>query len=245
MVIEICANSATSCIEAQRGGANRVELCAAIPEGGTTPSLGEIVIARKSIKIPLNVIIRPRSGDFLYNENEFEAMLLDIEAAKKAGADGVVFGCLLADGSIDMARNKILIEHSTGLSTTFHRAFDVCKDPYAAMEQLIELKFDRILTSGQQATALQGSELIAKLITKANGRIIIMPGCGINEQNIAQIKQTTAAKEFHLSVRERIDSKMEFRNNLVSMGGTVNIDEFAQDITSSERVKNTISNITW
>lgn len=245
MVIEICANSATSCIEAQRGGANRVELCAAIPEGGTTPSLGEIVIARKSITIPLNVIIRPRSGDFLYNENEFEAMLLDIEAAKKAGADGVVFGCLLADGSIDIARNKILIEHSTGLSATFHRAFDVCKDPYAAMEQLIELKFDRILTSGQQATALQGSELIAKLITKANGRITIMPGCGINEQNIVQIKQTTAAEEFHLSVRERIDSKMEFRNNLVSMGGTVNIDEFAQDITSSERIKNTISNITW
>lgn len=245
MVIEICANSATSCIEAQRGGANRVELCAAIPEGGTTPSFGEIVIARKAITIPLNVIIRPRSGDFLYNENEFKAMILDIEAAKNAGADGVVFGCLLADGSIDIERNRILIKHSAGLSTTFHRAFDVCKDPYIALEQLIELNFDRILTSGQQATALQGAELIGKLIAKAKDSIIIMPGCGINEQNIEQIKQTTAAKEFHLSARERINSKMEFRNSRVSMGGTVDIDEFAQDITSSERVKNTINKVKW
>lgn len=242
MVVEICANSATSCVEAQKGGAKRVELCAAIPEGGTTPSWGEMVVARRLITIAMNVIIRPRSGDFLYSENEFEAMLLDIEAARKAGADGVVFGCLLPDGSIDMERNRRLMEASKGLSTTFHRAFDVCRDPLVALEQLIELGFDRILTSGQQATAAEGVELLAQLVAKADSRIIIMPGCGVNENNIAELQRVTGAKEFHFSARKRVEGGMVYRNPRVSMGGVVNIDEFAQDVTSAERVANTLKN---
>lgn len=243
MVVEICANSATSCIEAQNGGASRVELCAAIPEGGTTPSWGEMVVARRSISIAMNVIIRPRSGDFLYNDNEFQAMLLDIEAARRAGADGVVFGCLLAEGSIDIERNAELMRAADGMSTTFHRAFDVCRDPFHALEQLIELGFDRVLTSGQQPTAIQGAELLAQLVKQADGRIVIMPGCGVREENITQLRELTGASEYHFSARERISSGMQYRNERVSMGGVVNIDEFAQDVTSAVRVANTIARL--
>ncbi len=152
--IEVCANSAASCVAAEQGGAVRVELCAGIPEGGTTPSYGEMVTARRAIGIQLNVIIRPRGGDFLYTPAEMQTMLLDIEAAKAAGADGVVFGCLRADGTIDVERNAELMAAAGGLSTTFHRAFDVCRDPFEALEEIIALGFDRILTSGQEASGL-------------------------------------------------------------------------------------------
>lgn len=236
MVIEICANSAQSSIEAQRGGAQRIELCAGIPEGGTTPSWGEMNVTRRSIDIRMNVIIRPRGGDFLYTDEEFEAMKLDIQAARQAGADGVVFGCLESDGSIDMSRNGELMSLCKGLSTTFHRAFDVCSNPLQALEQIIELGFDRILTSGCCATALEGAQFIRQLILRADGRIIIMPGCGVNEQNIAQLAQITGAREFHSSSRSRIDSLMSYRNHAVSMGGTLQIEEFAREVTSHEKV---------
>lgn len=239
-IIEVCANSALSCVTAQKGGAYRVELCAGIPEGGTSPSYGEMVVARKAIDIKLNVIIRPRGGDFMYSEPEIEAMLLDIETAKQVGADGVVFGCLLPDGSIDMETNRRLKEASGCLSTTFHRAFDVCRDPYQALEQIIELGFDRILTSGQQPDAMQGAGLIAELVKQAAGRIIIMPGCGVNENNIAELARITGASEFHMSARYRVNSEMEYRNERVSMGGTVTIEEFSREITSPERVKASI-----
>lgn len=237
MVIEVCANSAQSCIESQIGGATRVELCAAIPEGGTTPSYGEMVVARRTTTLKLNVIIRPRGGDFLYSDLEIEAMLIDIEMAKSVGVDGVVFGCLTADGDVDIDVNRRLMNAAKGLSTTFHRAFDVCRDPAQALEELIELGFDRVLTSGQEATAEKGVDLIAKLIEQAGGRIIIMPGCGVNENNITKIANLTGAVEFHSSARERIESAMKYRNTRVSMGGTVKIEEFSREVTSSERVK--------
>ena len=135
--VEICTNSVTSCLEAQKGGAYRVELCAGIPEGGTTPSYGEIVIARKLLNIKLNVIIRPRGGDFLYSDVEHQTMIHDIEMAKKLGVEGVVIGCLTADGRIDMQRNKELIQAAQGMSVTFHRAFDMCKSPFESLEQII------------------------------------------------------------------------------------------------------------
>ncbi len=239
--LEICANSTESCIAAQAGGAVRVELCAGIPEGGTTPSYGEMVMARRAIDIQLNVIIRPRAGDFLYCDNELHAMLLDITAARAAGADGVVFGCLNADGSVDLERNARLMAEAEGLSTTFHRAFDVCADPFEALEQIIKLGFDRILTSGQEATAFEGRFLIKQLVEQAAGRIIIMPGCGVNETNIAQLAAETGAREFHMSARHRLPSGMEYRNERVSMGGTVTIDEFQRDVTSPERVAQSIA----
>jgi copper homeostasis protein len=149
--IEICTNSVESCLAAQEGGANRVELCAGIPEGGTTPSYGEIAIAREVLThTRLHVIIRPRGGDFLYSDIEIRTMLKDIEIARRLGADGVVFGCLTADGEVDLTSMQILMEASKGLSVTFHRAFDVCRNPQKALEEIIELGCNRILTSGQQ-----------------------------------------------------------------------------------------------
>lgn len=242
--IEICANSVTSCLEAEKGGAYRVELCAGIPEGGTTPSYGEIVVARKLLKIKLNIIIRPRGGDFLYSDVEHQTMIHDIEMAKKLGVDGVVIGCLTADGKIDMQRNKELIDAAEGMNVTFHRAFDMCKDPFESLEQIISLGCDTLLTSGQQPTAIEGVSLIKELIDKAKDRIVVMPGSGINENNIANIAKETNAKEFHFSAREPIDSKMEYKNPDLKMGGTVvSIDEYVQNITSAEKVRQTIEKL--
>lgn len=242
--VEICTNSVASCLEAEKGGAYRVELCAGIPEGGTTPSYGEIVVARKLLNIKLNIIIRPRGGDFLYSDVEHQAMIQDILMAKKLSIDGVVFGCLTADGRVDMLRNKELIDAAEGMNVTFHRAFDMCKDPFESLEQIILLGCERILTSGQQPTAIEGISLLKKLVDKANNRIIIMPGSGINENNIAIIAKETHAKEFHFSAREPKDSKMEYRNPNLKMGGTVvSIDEYVQNITNSEKVKRTIDKL--
>ena len=240
-IIEICANSAESCVQAQAGGAARVELCAGIPEGGTTPSWGEMKAVRSRITIQMNVIIRPRGGDFLYSEAETEAMLADIDATRRAGADGVVFGCLTSEGDIDVPLTRRLKEEAAGLSTTFHRAFDVCRDPMRALEEIIELGFDRILTSGQRNSAMEGRGLIAQLVERATGRIIIMPGAGVNENNIAQLARETGAREFHMSARESLPSGMAYRGNPVSMGGTVTIDEFSKEITSAAKVGRIIS----
>lgn len=238
---EICANSVESCMAAQAGGANRVELCAGIPEGGTTPSYGEISIAREVlIRTRLHVIIRPRGGDFLYSDIEVRAMRKDIEIARQLGVDGVVFGCLTADGEIDLPVMQQLMEASQGLSVTFHRAFDVCRDPQKALEQIIELGCDRILTSGQQPTAEQGIPLLKELQKQAAGRIILLAGCGVNEKNIARIAQETGIQEFHFSARKSMVSGMVFKNESVSMGGTVQIDEYERNVTAEQRVKDTI-----
>ena len=242
--IEICANSVASCLEAQKGGAYRVELCAGIPEGGTTPSYGEIAVARELLNIKLNIIVRPRGGDFLYSDVEHKTMLHDIEMAKKLGVDGVVIGCLKADGTIDMERNKELIAAAKGMSVTFHRAFDMCKNPFESLEQIIELGCNTLLTSGQQPTAIEGVSLLSQLVKKADGRIIIMPGSGVNEDNIAILADETKAKEFHFSAREPIDSKMEYRNPDLKMGGAVvEIDEFVNNVTAADKVKRTIDKL--
>lgn len=242
--IEICTNSVTSCIEAQKGGAYRVELCAAIPEGGTTPSYGEIALARQLLHIKLHVIIRPRSGDFLYSDIEHATILKDIEMCRSTGVDGIVIGCLTADGEVDIPRNRELIDAAGTMSVTFHRAFDMCRDPFESMEQIISLGCKRILTSGQQPKAEQGIDLIAQLVKKAKNRIIIMPGSGINEYNIARIARETSASEFHFSARLPVESKMRYRNPSVSMGGTnITINEYQQQITNTEKVKNIIQQI--
>lgn len=242
--LEICANSVTSCVEAQRGGAHRVELCSGIPEGGTTPSYGEIMLAREKIDIRLHVIIRPRGGDFLYSDMEFETMLKDIEMCRKIGVDGVAFGCLTADGEVDMDKNAELIKSADGMSTTFHRAFDRCRHPLESLERIISLGFDRILTSGGKARAEEGVDLLKKLVNQASHRIVIMPGSGINEENIAAIVRETGAVEFHLSARIPVNSGMEFRETNFSMGGKeITIYEYKKLITSAERVKNTLENL--
>ena len=236
---EICANSAASCVAAQEGGADRVELCAGIPEGGTTPSYGMIKNARKSINIALNVIIRPRGGDFLYTDSEVEEMLYDIAAAKELGADGLVFGCLRPDGSVDMEIMSVLMKAAGDTPVTFHRAFDHSADPFKALEDIIELGCARILTSGCQPTALEGAPLLAKLVEQAGDRIIIMPGCGVKESNIAEIARLSGAREFHFSARESVESGMIFRNPQVAMGSED--DPYGTVQTTARRVAATIA----
>lgn len=223
---EICANGVESCVAAQEGGADRVELCAGIPEGGTTPSYGEVMVARRLLTTTkLHVIIRPRGGDFVYTPLEAERMLIDIGIARKLGADGVVFGCLTANGDVDMTLCKELMNASKGMSVTFHRAFDRCRQPEKALEDIISLGCNRILTSGLQDTAEQGIPLLRQLNQQARGRIILLAGCGVNENNILRISQETAIKEFHFSAREQLSSDPDF--------GT-------RDVTTTRRVRETI-----
>lgn len=241
---EICANSAESCVAAQQGGAQRVELCASMPEGGTTPSYGEIRMARKLIDIRLHVIVRPRGGDFLYSPMELDIMEEDIRMVREAGADGVVFGCLTPEGDVDREVMQKLLKVSEGLSVTFHRAFDYVRNPESVLEELVEMGVDRVLTSGQQPTALQGADLLRKLVKRAANRIIVMPGCGVNETNIAELATRTGAEEFHFSARENRQSRMLLRNPALSMGGTVSVDEYSHPVTTPERVRNTIRALT-
>jgi len=237
-IIEICANSAQSCVEAEAGGASRVELCAAIPEGGTTPSYGEIKTAQAlTSTIDMNIIIRPRSGDFLYTPVEIESMLYDIEMAKELKVHGVVFGCLTKDGDVDIQLLNKLVEVAKPLSITFHRAFDVCRDPFVALEQIIAAGCDRILTSGQQSDAVKGIPMIAELVKRAGKRIIIMPGSGVRENNIAKIEAETGACEFHTSARSIINSQMIYRNENVPMGSSTISSEFETVQTNRDIVR--------
>jgi copper homeostasis protein len=235
-IIEVCANSANSCFEAAAGGAARVELCSSIPEGGTTPSYGEIRMAQEiAPSIDVNIIVRPRGGDFLYTENEVRSMLYDIEMAKSLKLHGVVVGCLTRDGNIDVKTLERLMGAAEHLSVTFHRAFDLCKEPFAGLEQIISCGCDRLLTSGQAPTAVEGIPLIRQLVNHALGRIIIMPGCGVRANNIARIQTETGASEFHTSARHTIDSLMQYRKEGVNMGNAF-IKEFSREETDRRLV---------
>src|ERR1039457_220246 len=201
MKIEICVDSVTGAIAAERGGADRVELCDNLMEGGTTPSLGCVRLARKHLGIGLQVLIRPRGGDFLYDGYEMEVMREDIRLCKEAKADGVVIGCLTVEGDIDQARTRELIELARPMNVTFHRAFDMCRDAKKGLEELVALGVDRVLTSGQDDSCLEGMELIAALERQAGGRIIVMPGGGITPRNVSRIVAGTGVREVHLSAR--------------------------------------------
>jgi len=218
--LEVSAYSVQWAIDAQTAGADRVELCENIYEGGCTPSFASIELARKYLDIELYVIIRPRGGDFLYSALEFETMKRDIQTAKSLGADGLVFGLLNIDGSIDIERTKELVELSKPLPVTFHRAFDVAKEPFGALEDIISTGCKRILSSGQKPAAIDGLPLLKQLVEKADGRIGIMPGSGINENNILEIKNKSKAFEFHLSGKKLAQSKMQFINKKVSFNAS-------------------------
>jgi copper homeostasis protein len=219
IILEICAYSLEAAIAAQAGGADRVELCANPSEGGVTPSYGDIVLARKELSIELCVLIRPRGGDFLYSEREVKAMKEDIAVCKRLGVDGVSLGILLADGQVDRGRCRELVELARPMSVTFHRAFDMTVDPFAALHEIIAIGCNRILTSGQANSALQGADLIRKLVERAGERIVIMVGGGVREHNLAELIATTSAREFHTSARTTVASRMQFRNPRVSLGG--------------------------
>ncbi len=215
--IEVCCSSLAEAREAEAGGAVRIELCAAIACGGVTPSHALTKsVAKADLALDVNVIIRPREGNFLYTEEEVETMCRDIEFCREASVHGVVIGALTADGDIDLKACRRMKKAAGDMSVTFHRAFDVCRAPQRALEQIIELGCDRLLTSGLKPTAEAGAELIAELVRQADGRIIVMPGAGIRPSNIAAIERITRAEEFHSTARSSAPDGMSYRNPDVS-----------------------------
>jgi copper homeostasis protein len=235
--VEICVDSVEGALAAQRGGADRVEFCDNLLEGGTTPSAGQIKLARARLQIGLQIIIRPRGGDFLYHPTEIEVMREDIRMAKDLGADGVVLGCLTASGDIDSDRCAEWIALARPLNVTFHRAFDMCRDPRQALEDLVRLGVDRVLTSGQETTCVEGMDLIRELRQQADNRIVIMPGGGLTPRNIRKVVDHTGVTEVHLSARKSVESAMEFRNSRCFMGGALRPPEFSSKTTDESAVR--------
>jgi copper homeostasis protein len=237
MTIEIVVYNIESAIKAAAGGADRLELCDNPGEGGTTPSYGTIELVRQNVSIDLFVMIRPRGGDFNYSNYEFHAMKRDIIQCQKLSVDGFVFGILNPDGTIDKKRCAELIQRSRPLKVTCHRAFDMTRDPFEALEDCIEAGFDRILTSGQQAQAQKGAELIGQLIEKAKNRIAIMPGSGVNENTVAEIVRKSGAGEIHFSASAFRESSMQFRNEQIAAMGSDEGSEFRLRTVDPEKIK--------
>lgn len=235
-LIEICLESVESVIAAEKGGADRVELCSDLFEGGLTPTIGTVKTALKKSNIKINVMIRPRGGDFCYSDEEFEVMLEDVRALKDTGINGIVFGILTPEGDVDIVRSKELIELARPLPVTFHRAFDMTRDPYKSLEDLINLGVDRVLTSGQEATVPEGADLLEELVKIAGDRIIVMPGCGITERNFPKLQEKIKAKEYHIYLPKEISSKMVYHPGHIYMGGLLRQSEFTITHTSSQRV---------
>lgn len=209
-IIEIATSDFATTKSAVEGGADRIELCANLAEGGTTPSYGTIKQCRETFDVQLYPIIRPRGGDFLYSKDEFELMLHDARLCKALGCDGIVVGLLNMDGTIDIVRTAQLVEAVYPMGVTFHRAFDRCKDPFVALEELVEIGCERILTSGQRPTVNDGVEMIVELNKRSDGRIIIMPGSGVRKENIKMLAEKTGCTEFHSSLRGKAKSAMQF-----------------------------------
>ena len=234
--LEICCYSVESAIDAEKAGADRIELCDNYSEGGTTPSYASIEYAINKLKIPVNVIIRPRGGDFLYSDIEFEIVKQDITHCKNLGANGVVIGFLKADGNIDIEKTKEIVQLSKPMEITFHRAFDMCKNPLKALDELKELGITRILTSGAKNTAPEGDDLLEELVKNAGDQIIIMPGSGVNEHTIKELIQKTKAIEYHSSAKTFINSKMNYYNKDISMGGVGSVNEFSKVAVDMEMI---------
>lgn len=237
MKVEIVVYNIESALKAQEGGADRIELCDNPGDGGTTPSYGTIELVRQNVSMDVFVMIRPRGGDFHYSSYEFHAMKRDISQCQKLSVDGVVFGILNPDGTIDKKRCKELIEKARPLKVTCHRAFDMTRDPFEALEDCIEAGFDRILTSGQQPQAVKGVDLLRELVQRANGRIVIMPGSGVNENTVEEIVSKSGAGEIHFSATASRESEMVFRNQQIAGMGSEEGGEFKLRTVDPERIK--------
>lgn len=238
--IEICVEGIDGLVAAQEGGADRVELCASLLEGGLTPSMGVIREALRVATIPFHVIIRPRGGDFLYSELEFQSMVEDIKVLRDMGVAGVVIGCLTPDGRIDEARTKILVDAARPMKVTCHRAFDMTEDYREAIEALVRAGVDRVLTSGQRDTALEGIDILKDTAAIADGRIVIMACGALDESNIARVRSETGVDEMHFAALKTIKSPMDFRNPHVGMGGTAIEREYEITLTDTDAVRRTI-----
>jgi copper homeostasis protein len=239
-LIEICVEGVDGLVAAQEGGADRVELCASLVEGGITPSAGVIREAARRARVPFNVIVRPRGGDFLYSEAEFAAMVDEVRGMAALGAAGIVIGCLTQEGDVDEERTRALVAAARPLSVTFHRAFDMTRDPEAALEALVRCGVDRVLTSGQRADATDGIPLLARLHARAASRIVVM-GCGaLTPGTIGRVARETGLAELHFSALAETPSPMRFRNPALAMGGTDPEREYRLSVTDSARVAATI-----
>jgi len=232
-IIEIATSDFSTTKSAVEGGADRIELCANLAEGGTTPSYGTIKQCREAFAVSLYPIIRPRGGDFLYTKDEFQMMLQDVKLCKQLGCDGIVIGLLNMDGTIDTIRTSALIEAAYPLGVTFHRAFDRCKDPFKALEQLIEIGCERVLTSGQKPSVVDGVDLVSELNKKADDQIIIMPGSGVRVDNIKMLAEKTGCLEFHSSLRGKQRSQMGFMHEAFKDSG----ESYMNNAISVEEVK--------
>ena len=238
-ILECCVDSVESAIHAATGGASRLELCANLIIGGTTPDVALVKEIRKYSDIRIHALIRPRFGDFCYTEHEMEIMKSQICALKEAGVEGVVIGVLDVDGNLDISKMKELMQEARGLSVTLHRAFDMCKDPFQALEEAISLGVHTILTSGQKASAWEGRELLCQLIKQADGRIDIMAGAGISASVIEKLIPVTTGTSYHMSGKITLDSKMKFRKADVSMG-LPSLSEYEIWQTSEEAVREAV-----
>lgn len=238
MTIEIVAYTIDSAFRAQEGGADRIELCDSPGDGGNTPSYGVVEALRPHLTLDIYAMVRPRGGDFLYSDHEFSAMKHDILQFKKLGVDGVVLGILHADGTMDKERCKTLIDLARPLKVTCHRAFDMTRDPFEALEDCIDAGFDRILTSGQQAKAIEAVDLIAALVKKAKGRISIMPGSGVNESNVVELVSKTGVREIHFSATAFTESGMQFRNTAIAGLGSAPGAEYKLRTVNVQMIKN-------
>ncbi|MCX7669734.1 MAG: thiamine phosphate synthase [Anaerolineae bacterium] len=236
-LLEVVVDSVESALAAQEGGAQRVELCADLLEGGITPSAGMIAAVRRAVSIGVMVMIRPRGGDFCYSPAEFAVMQHDVRVAKDLGADGVVFGILTPAGDIDVERMAALIALARPLRVTCHRAFDMTRDPRRALADLIGLGVERVLTSGGESSALEGLDLLVELTQQAQGRIVVMPGGGITERNIGKIVAVTGAREVHVSAATTMEGPMSYRNTRTFMGGALRPPEFTRTVTDAARVR--------
>ena len=226
VLIEVLVDSVASARAARSGGADRLEVCQNLFEGGTTPSAGLLKAMRHAVDTPMNVMIRPRGGDFCYSDDEFDVMQHDVQLAKDLGANGIVLGLLRPDGSVDEERTARLIALSRPLPVTFHRAIDMTRDLGEALESLVRLGVDRVLTSGGEATVWEGVDAIAALMERAAGRIVVMPGGGIREHNVQKVLARTGAREIHVSGSRTVESRMEHRNTRVFMGKELRAPEF-------------------
>lgn len=240
MIIEIAANSYESAKIASQAGADRIELCSNIELGGTTPSPGQLHCVKTNLKIPVHALIRPRGGDFVYSDSEIEEIIQSIKFCRSLGIEGVAIGFLTADGGVDIPKTQKVMEHTKGMDTTFHRAFDMVTHQEKALESIIELGFDRILTSGGQQSTPEGIKTITALVLQSKGRITIMPGGGINENNIEDVVRFTGASEFHLSGKVVIKSQVEYRNKSLELVNPEDIHPYNYHQSSLEKIKKVV-----
>ena len=235
-LLEVCADSVQSAIAAQKGGADRIELCSALVIGGLSPSPAMFQQVRENTDIQIRVLLRPRFGDFCYDEYEFQTLKEEVRQFRELGADGVVIGILKPDGTLNMEQMEELVRAADGIDVTMHRAFDVCRDTYEALDQCISLGIDTILTSGQKSSAWEGRELLAELVRRSDGRIDILAGAGIGPGVIGELAEYTGVRSFHMSGKKVLDSRMEFRREGVPMG-IPGFGEFEICQTDAEQVR--------